>query len=853
MTNFLIIDGNSLAYRAFYALPPMFTSQRVPTNVLQGFLNMFFKLVEERKPQLIAVCFDKSRQTFRNRLFADYKGKRKPTPDELRQQLPLLKELLQTMQVRVWEVEDYEADDLIGSLSRIGEQKGWFNLIVTGDQDALQLVSEQTRVLLTQKGIREVLEYTPETVQQKFGFEPQKLIDYKGLCGDASDNIPGLPGVGPKTATKLLVQYGSLAEIIAHRDELTPKLQKIVAEYGEQAVLSQKLATIVRDLSLQVEMEELAWQYPDYAAVQPLFQQLELKTHLKRFLPAAAVIDEPLIWQSELPVLNESGRWSLAAAVEPESQKLWLAFWQEDRSFLVDLRAENQAACQEFLAQAPVCGWDLKKMAHILAPFHLKIQNPAFDSAIGAYLLNPSRPPEQWLTTALEVLPGFAAASPAKSFPESLLQQAQAVGQMTPILLHKLQDMQLSELYWEIEHPLIEVLTQMELTGIKVNWNYLQDLSRGLEQQIEQIAQDIYLLAGENFNLNSPRQLAQILFDKLGLPVIKKTKTGPSTQANVLEKLAQISPVAGLMLQYRALAKLKNTYVDGLPPLADPKTGFLHTTFHQNITATGRLSSSNPNLQNIPVRTSQGREIREAFQPRQAGNWLLSADYSQIELRILAHLSQDSLFMEAFQKGEDIHTRTAAEIFKVEEISPDLRKKAKAINFGIIYGMGAYKLAQDTNISLKEAQRYIADYFNRYQGIKAFVEATIEQASSTGQVRTLFNRLRYLPEIRSSNQITRALGERTAVNTPIQGTAADLIKKAMVNIYRLLQEKKLRSQILLQVHDELILEVWPEELDQVAVLVREQMEQVVQLRVPLVADLKTGYNWNQMSEFKPRT
>ncbi len=852
MTTFLIIDGNSLAYRAFYALPPMFTSQNIPTNMIQGFLSMFFKLVEERQPQLIAVCFDKNKLTFRNRLFEPYKGKRKPTPDELRQQFPLLKEVLQSMGVKIWEMEDYEADDLIGSLSQIGEQKGWFNLIVTGDQDALQLVSEQTRVLLTQKGIRETIEYDPEAVRQKFGLEPGLLLDYKGLCGDPSDNIPGLPGVGAKTASKLLNKYGSLGEILTHSSELTPKLQKAVEEYGDQALLSQKLASIVRDLPLQVNFEELAWQWPDYSTVQPLFQKLELKTHLNRFVPATeAALGEPttpLQYQTELPNLDQNSEawWSLAVTVEAD--QLWLGLWQEGKSFLVKLTNENQTACRKFLVQAPLCGWDLKQLAWRLAPFDLTIHNPAFDPAIGAYLLNPSRPPEAWLAAALEYLPGFI--PPTEDLPASLLKQAQAVGQMTPVLLNQLQSMELDSLYWQIEHPLIEVLSQMELAGIRVDWAYLEQLSHRLEQQLAEIAQDIYLLAGEKFNLNSPKQLACILFEKLGLPILKKTKTGPSTKAEVLEKLAETSPIAGLMLQHRALAKLKNTYIDGLSPLANPKTGFLHTTFHQNITATGRLSSSNPNLQNIPVRSLQGREIREAFQPRTAGNWLLAADYSQIELRILAHLSGDPLFVEAFQKGQDIHTRTASEIFKVQEVSPDLRKKAKAINFGIIYGMGAYKLAQDTHISLKEAKSYIANYFERYQGIKAFIDSTIAQASKTGQVRTLFNRLRYLPEIQSSNQVIRALGERTAVNTPIQGTAADLIKMAMVNIYRLLQEKNLQSQILLQVHDELILEVWPTELEQVASLVREQMEQAAKLQVPLVSNLKIGYNWNEMHEFE---
>lgn len=863
----MIIDGNSLAYRAFYALPSLYTSNKVPTNAIHGFLSMLFKITQKKKPEMLAICFDKGKFTFRNKLYTEYKGTRKETPTELRQQFPLLKEILKAMNIFIIEKEGFEADDLIGSLSFFAEKKQLQSLIVTGDKDALQLISPFTKVLLTAKGISILDEYDYNKVFVKYGIKPLQLIDYKGLTGDKSDNIPGVPGIGDKGASSLIQKYGSLEETLMHSEELTPKLKSSLVQYSEQALLSKKLATIVRDLELNIDFEELRWEMPSYEDIFPLFSELELNSHLKTVASLTKKGQgennlESLSIEENLPYFNLNENLNevekelknsgyLALAIEENfKQELCLAFYNGENSFYLNLKEANLES-RDFIKNicsqkeiSFVCH-DAKEKAWLLKREDMSLNGIIFDTMIASYLLNPStssRTLEEISLKQLEIiLPSFK----EQPTPSNLIKRAKIIYELYPFLKDNLIKTNMDELYFEVELPLIEVLTSMEMEGVKIDLEQLRIISLSLEKRLNKLTQDIYHMAGENFNLNSPKQLAHILFEKLELPILKKTKTGASTDAQVLNKLSSSHKIVAYILEYRQLSKLKNTYVDGLPQLIEPKTSLIHTTFHQDVTATGRLSSAEPNLQNIPVRSQDGREIRKCFLPKDPQNIFVSADYSQIELRILAHLSKDPLFVKAFKEDKDIHTITASEIFSIpiEDVSPELRKQAKAINFGIIYGMGANKLAQETNISFGEAKKYINNYFKRYQGIKIYIEETIKEASQRGYVCTLLNRRRYIPELKNSNKRIYSLGERTAINTPIQGTASDIIKMAMVYIFQKIKESNLKSRLILQVHDELIFEVVPNELSLMQGLIKEGMEKIVALDIPLTIELQSGDNW----------
>jgi DNA polymerase-1 len=863
----LVIDGNSLAHRAFHAIPLLSNSEGIITNAAYGFTTMLFKILQERKPELVAVAFDKGKITFRHSQYSDYKMHRKATPDELRPQFPLLKDILKAMRIRIFEVENYEADDIIGAISAQAEKKGYKCLIVTGDRDALQLVSPNTTVLHTKKGISQLEEYDVESVRDKFGVTPQYFADLKGLMGDSSDNIPGVPGIGQKTAAKLLQEYKSMEELLRNREKLPARWRNKLDEFEDQALLSKQLATIMREIPLEIDIEECLWKGPDYPQLLQIFSRLEFKSLIKNIIeemdeqPAKDEGVEPEDFQTYKPeyavINNEEELLRLKEKVQ-KTGELSVAMQEQDKEKLISVAMtiapgetyyipvndrELPRTLKELFSDPAIKKYchDGKKATRVLHFLGVHFTGIAFDTMVAAYLLNPGYTGLDLNDLALQhlniVLPSRER--------EHTTAAAESIYKLVKVLKEKLKENDLSELYDQVELPLISILAQMEIDGVAVDIQKLQAMSAEIKEQIENIASDIYSMAGEKFNINSTQQLGQILFEKLQLPVIKRTKTGFSTDARVLEELAGSHPIIEKIIAHRQLVKLKSTYIDGLTHLVNPKTGKLHTTFHQTVTATGRLSSAEPNLQNIPIRLEQGRRIRKVFIPRRKGNRILAADYSQIELRILAHMSSDAVLKEAFQEEQDIHSRTASEVFGVDmdRVTRDMRSRAKAVNFGIIYGMSEYGLSRDIKVSRAEAKRYIENYFARYTGVQAYIQQTINEARKRGYVTTILNRKRYLPDIFSPNRNVRSFGERTAVNTPIQGSAADIIKLAMVKVARKLKEENLQAKMILQVHDELIFDVPEEEFTQLVEIVRECMENAIDLNVPLIVDLKAGPNW----------
>ncbi|WP_018085844.1 DNA polymerase I [Desulfurispora thermophila] len=886
MSSFLlIVDGNSLAYRAFHAMSHLRTSTGIPTGAVFGFTSMLLKLLHEKKPAYLAVCFDKSRINFRHSRYAAYKANRRETPEELRPQFPLIKEVLDAMNITILEKDNYEADDLIGTVARLATAQDIPCLILTGDQDTLQLVSPLVRVLLTKKGISRLEEYTEEKVAQKFGCLPPYLPDYKGLAGDSADNIPGVPGIGDKTAVNLLKTYGNLEEILRRLDELPPRLAGKLAEHASAARLYRDLARIDCQVPLTMNIASLKWTGWQGERLLAVFQKLEFRSltnqinnlapnrqkQKEQTMPQPAAVQNnnnmekagtdfrpaTLLTESNLEqtvsMMKRAGEIALAFTGGKEAARQSLALDAGEECFLLDLSpaaipAEKLALLLRDLF-APGISYichDAKTLAWLLYRYQVQPPDPAFDTSIAAYLLNPGSGPRGLGELAMEYL---QATLPPPD-PDSLPEHARCVRRLRPVLDDALDRTDMRELYYSVELPLVRILAEMEMAGIAVDKKQLQIMSDELEERLQQISTEIYRLAGEPFNINSPKQLGQILFEKLGLPVIKRTKTGYSTDAEVLEELSAVHPLVGLVLQHRQLAKLKSTYCDGLATLIDPQSGLIHTTLHQNVTATGRLSSSDPNLQNIPIRLPEGRRIRRVFRPPTPGYILLTADYSQIELRVLAHLAQDPLLKEAFLANQDIHTRTAAEVFGVplEQVTPEMRNRAKAVNFGIVYGISDFGLARDLKISRGEARRYIDSYFARYPGVKKFMEQSVALAREQGYVTTLLNRRRYIPDVNSKNFAVRSAGERAAMNTPVQGSAADIIKLAMVRLSRELKKAGLKARLLLQVHDELILEALPEEVPALGPLLRYCMEQALPLSVPLRVDMKQGPNWYEMEK-----
>ena len=863
---FLVLDGSSLIFRAFYALPPdLSDSHGQPTGAIFGFSNMLTKLIAEQQPDLMALAFDKSRHTFRTERYADYKGTRDKTPEELLSQFPLLREFAANMGIPFLEKDNYEADDIIGTLATQAAAEGYDVRVVTGDRDALQLVRPNLRVLLTKKGISELKDYDTAAFEEEYGFEPLKLIDLKGLMGDTSDNIPGIPGVGPKTASKLLLAYGSVENVLAHVEDVSgKKLKERLMEYADQARLSKELATIELHVP-EIEFVEADYRIqPDMEKMQAFCDAHELRAVWRNFErlygPAELALDlgdtgdaaaQDLsydLWDeaaikaaAEAPYLAVSGIFSglapfaslegLAVVAGPDAEKA--GFVPKDSAafpaLLNLLESEKQAA---------VFGLKRYDQAGVRG------QNDFFVIELAAYLLEPERSKYALPELSQKYLQEMAPESFADERSRAVW-EAKTISRLYPLLGAKLEEEELTHLMKTVELPLVEVLAAMEQNGVYVNRAHLAEKTEEVADRLQTIEQSIYEMAGHTFNLNSPKQLGTVLFEELDLPVRKKTKTGYSTNAEVLESLRLEHPIVEQILAYRLWSKLKSTYLDGITGLIRTDTGRVHTSFNQTVTATGRLSSSDPNLQNIPVRTEEGRMIRALFEPGEGYDYLLSADYSQIELRLLAHMSGDENFIDAFKRGQDIHARTAAEVFGIplEEVTPELRRHAKAVNFGIVYGISDFGLARNLHISRKEAGDYISRYFERYPGVRAFMDKVVAEAHETGYVTTMFGRRRELPAIKSRNFNQRMLAERMAMNTPIQGTAADVIKLAMIAAYHRLKEAGVKSRILLQVHDELVLEVVESELDVVQAILRESMEQVVELSVPLIIDIHWGRNW----------
>jgi len=879
-----IIDGNSYIYRAYYAIRGLTNSSGLPTNAVFGFANMLLKVIKDKAPDLLAIVFDPKGPTRRHHEYAEYKAHRPPMPRDLVQQIPYIHKLVEAFRIPVFIQDGQEADDVIATLARKAEADGLDVTIVTGDKDIFQLVGPRIRVYDT---LKEKI-YEPQDVLDRFGVPPEGVIDILGLMGDASDNIPGVPGIGEKTAQTLMKQYGSIENLLSHIDEITrPKLRQSLTENAHLARMSRELARLHADIPLEFSYEALLPKEPDHQTLLDLLRELEFPSLLKYVVQEDAqksdyhtILDET-DFQQLLALLSASKEFCFdteTTSLSPmEADLVGISFALEPYEAYyiplghICLGTPSQLGIEHVLKQLkPVMenpgilkiGQNIKYDVLVLGHYSIAVQGLSFDTMIASYLLNPGKTSHGLDALALEYLNyktltyqevtgsgkkqiGFCEVD-IKTATRYSGEDADITLRLKRKLSPMLQEQNLDTLFRDMEMPLMKVLAEIERVGVKVDAAFLGIMSKKLAQNLAAVEKTIYELAGAAFNINSPKQLSEILFVKLGLTPVKKTKTGFSTDVDVLEELAHLHSLPAEILAYRSLSKLKSTYVDALPAMINRKTGRVHTSLNQTVTATGRLSSSDPNLQNIPIRTEIGREIRKAFIAEQ-GSSLLSADYSQIELRILAHMSGDDALIQTFIANEDVHTRTAAEIFGLpaDEITPEMRRKAKAVNFGIIYGISAFGLAQDIGVSNAEAKRYIDNYFSRYPGVRDFIDRTIEQAKTTGFVTTLFDRRRFIPELSSSAAAVRSFGERMAVNTPIQGTAADLIKIAMIRISEKLKRKNLASTMILQVHDELVFEVPDNEIEVMKQFVRSEMEGVVTLSVPILVDLGVGKNWDE--------
>ena len=851
----LIIDGYSLAFRAFYGIPLLSTPTGIYTNALYGFATIMLKAIETIEPDYLLIAFDRLEPTFRHEAFEEYKGTRQKAPAELVSQFSLIDEYIEYMKIARLEKAGYEADDILGTVSHILRDQDVHSYILTGDRDAFQLINPLTTILYPgSRGMSDFQFTDPEWIKEKYDLEPEQLIDVKALMGDPSDNIPGVPGIGEKTALKLIHAYGNLQEVLENIEDVKPKRAKEnLVTYREQLDLSHYLVKIVTDVPLESSPEEWLLQEPDNSKLRSFFDTYSLKSLADR-LPeqedvslseALEEVDFPEYEDLDFPaLLKKLEQDDLDILIykenEPDLESALVEFFflfKNNKAVKLGPDQEMMAKLAEKLKDKEFSAWNLKGLAHLIATYPSK----ADDLHLQAYLLNPGQNLSIDSLFASMVLEGANRAATAGDELEELWQ----LHKLAKELAKGIEERDLKELYEKIELPLSEVLYQMEATGIGVRLEVLGEISKNIENEINQTQKSIFEVVGKEFNVNSPKQLSQVLFEDLGLVGLKKTKTGYSTDAESLERLIDDHEVIELIIKYRGLAKLKGTYLDGLIPLVDAQTSKLHTSFHQTVTATGRLSSSNPNMQNIPTRTPEGRLIRKAFTATKE-NWrLISADYSQIELRILAHLSQDEHFVDAYKQGQDIHRRTASEVFNIPfaDVTPDIREKAKAVNFGIVYGISDYGLSTQLKINRKEAQGYIDRFFEEFPAIKAYQEKLIKEAKEKGFVTTIFNRRRYLPEINSRNFNLRSFGERAALNTPIQGSAADLIKIAMIRLSKAIKENSLQSRILLQVHDELVCEAPPEEEEILKELIITAMEEAIVLSVPVVVEIYSGDNW----------
>ncbi|CUQ38285.1 DNA polymerase I [Flavonifractor plautii] len=874
----MVIDGNSLINRAFYGIRMLTTKDGQPTNAVYGFVNILLKLLDEEKPDALCVTFDRKAPTFRHLAYEGYKAQRKGMPDELAAQLPVLKDVLAAMNIPRYELDGWEADDLIGTIAARDTAAGWETVIVTGDKDSLQLVSDATRVKLvsTRMGQTTTKEMTPETFREAYGFDPVHIVDLKALMGDTSDNIPGVKGIGEKTAMDLIQRYQSVEAIYADVEgvEAKPAVKKKLAEGEEQARMSYDLATIRCDAPIDFSPEDARRREPDGPALYELFLTLEFNKLIDKMGlsggPAAGRADKPAAGAVRQERVTDRVR--MAELVEQWRREPWVAVlalpsldvvavaWDGGaRAALCAadrLEGYNELLRALFSGEIQKVSHNVKDLMHLLLDEGLSTDGFCFDTALAAYLLSPTDGSyeleklgityfNQEFPKAKEYLApdAFGPLADPAGPAEAMCAHAALAAALYRALAPKLEELDMHELYYGLELPLCPVLAEMERAGMLVDRRALADFGILLDGRIQADEALIYELAGEEFNINSTQQFGRILFDKLGLPPVKKTKTGYSTNADVLEKLRDKHPIVEAVLDYRQLAKLKSTYVDGLTKVI-AADGRIHTSFQNTVTATGRLSSTEPNLQNIPVRTELGAELRKMF-VAPAGRVLVDADYSQIELRLLAHIAGDEHMIAAFRTGEDIHTVTASQVFGVppEQVTHEMRRRAKAVNFGIVYGISDFSLSQDIGVTRAEAKAYMEKYFEKYSGVHAYMTQVVERAKADGYVSTLMGRRRWLPELKSSNFNLRSFGERVALNMPIQGTAADLIKKAMLRVDGRLRREGLEARLVLQVHDELIVECPEGEAEQVQRLLAEEMEHVAELAVPLTAEAHAGKSW----------
>ena len=869
MSTLLMIDGNSLANRAFYGVPHLSNAKGVPTNAVYGFLNTLQSVVERFQPDELFVAFDISKKVFRHEQFADYKGTRTGMPEDLRAQMPLIKEALGYMNIETFGMEGYEADDIIGTMSRHYTALGHKSIILSGDRDLFQLVSPSVTVCFPKSKGADMEIVTPEFLAEHYDMTPELVIELKGLMGDKSDNIPGIAGVGEKTARKLLGDYGTIEGLYEHLEDLKGKklYDKLLAG-KDDAFMSRELATIKCDVEIDYAAHDFSIDEPDVVALTAFYKELNLTKLLKKLekdygtttLEDVGVEAAPQAQGTVCASVEEAvalltplapSRYVMTVEVDDAKVPVRFSWRAQDKNFTVAL-AEGEwgdvvDSLQPVLTDdnTYIVTDDVKKMSHALLTGGAVTDRLVGDVVLADYLLQPEgNDHDLWRISETYL---------GESLPEGdearLFASLEIIERLQSVLRERLQEIGAWALYTEVEMPLATILNRMELVGVRVDIDYLKELQVELDERVRTIEKDIEEMAGEPVNPNSPKQLGHILFEVLELPVVKKTKTGYSTSAEVLEQLRDAHPIVECVLDYRQLAKLKSTYVDGLLKLVDDQ-GRVHTSFNQTVTATGRLSSTAPNLQNIPVRTEEGKRIRRAFIPIEKQHLLISADYSQIELRVLAHLSGDDTLSQSFLENEDIHRRTASEVFHVpmDEVTSEQRRAAKAVNFGIIYGQTDYGLSKELGISRKEAEAYINLYFSRYPLVETFINDTIEKTRDSGYVTTMLGRRRYIKDINSRNRNLRQFAERTAVNSPIQGTAADIIKLAMLRCEQAIRDNGLHATMLLQVHDELIFEVSPEDAMALGKVVHQCMEEAVSLNVPLKVDLKAGFNWREMED-----
>lgn len=869
----IIIDGNSLMNRAFYALPELMNKKGLHTNAIYGFANILFRILDTYQPSHLSIAFDLKAPTFRHLQYKDYKGTRKGMPEELAEQVAPLKEVIDAFGINRLELEGYEADDIIGTVSKFSEKEGYQVYIITGDKDALQLASDRIRVLLTKKGISQLEEYDYDQMMTTYGITPEQFVDLKGLMGDKSDNIPGVAGIGEKTGIKLIQEYGSIENIYENIEQITGATKKKLESGYEDALLSKNLAKIVVDIPVELSMDELKLQEMNADKLIELFNEFEFGSLISKInLNKTKETSNPLIVEKidrndvqrcishidkDLPLIIKT--FVKSGSVE---EKRILRIFIKNGGNIFSLAEDSVGALADLLMDENVkkYGHHIKEDYLHLKPYGITMKNLSFDGAISEYLLDANSSHYELWELANKYSLGrlisweeIIGKGKSKKNPEDLTEAEiesyfstylDLVGKTADILLPRMKQEGLLPLFDEVEMPLIKVLAEMEYLGIAVDKTVLDELKERFETVIDNLERDIHDMAGRSFNINSPKQLGEILFDELQLPVIKKTKTGYSTNAEVLEALYDRHPIIEKISAYRQYTKLQSTYVDGLLKIINPVTGRIHSSFKQTIASTGRISSTEPNLQNIPVRLEIGRELRKVFVSSK-DRFLVDADYSQIELRVLAHIADEQALIKAFSENVDIHTSTASEVFNVplDQVTREQRSAAKAVNFGIVYGISDFGLSNNLGIDIKTAKEYIDRYFQRYPKIKEYMDEIVQKAEKDGYVTTLFGRKRYVPEVQSKNYVVRSLGKRLAMNTPIQGSAADIIKIAMVKVYERLERENLSSKLILQVHDELLVETEKEELDTVKVIVREEMENAAKLKVELVAEVQSGKSW----------